>query len=68
MNQQPVRLCAVGLFSFLCMGILMPALFKPSPWAFPLGADSPYQGEMSRSDRGDREGGWPQGQTDEEAF
>ena len=32
MNQQPVRLCAVGLFSFLCMGILMPALFKPSPW------------------------------------
>ena len=32
MNQQPVRLCAAGLFSFLCMGILMPALFKPSPW------------------------------------
>ena len=32
MNQQPGRLCAAGLFSFLCMGILMPALFKPSPW------------------------------------
>ena len=25
------------------------------PKAFPLGADSPCQGEMSRSDRGDRE-------------
>ena len=32
MNQQPGCLCAAGLFSFLCMGILMPALFKPSPW------------------------------------
>ena len=29
-------------------------------FAFPLGADSPCQGEMSRSDRGDRDR-WPEG-------
>ena len=36
--------------SFLSRGISPPPLL-----AFPLGADSPCQGEMSRSDRGDRE-------------
>ena len=37
----------------------------PPPKAFPLGADSPCQGEMSRSDRGDRERWLAEGQTDE---
>ncbi len=39
----------------------------PPPKAFPLGADSPCQGEMSRSDRGDRERWLAEGQTDEGA-
>ena len=33
--------------------------------AFPSGADSPYQGEMSRSDRGDRERWHGEAVTDE---
>ena len=36
--------------------------------AFPSGADSPYQGEMSRSDRGDRERWHGEAVTDEGAM
>ena len=48
----------VGFFFFLDMwfsSFLSRGISPPPPLAFPLGADSPCQGEMSRSDRGDRE-------------